>query len=150
MWIVPQSADAVVKGIDVNTLLEENYKNRQFCEKHGWKCCTYIIEPQQIAVILCFNSNVMIWCRKQIRQYIETINNELIQACNISLYYGIGNLYGSLSDVSLSFFEAKVALHQFDFTGNRTMIGIRIYLCPAITIDGCGKNTCKHGRAGLR
>lgn len=119
--VVPTiSRYAVVKGIDVNTLLEENAIKRitdSFLQKNmDGNGCTYIIEPQQIAVILCFNSNDDDLCRKQIRQYIETINNELIQACNISLYYGIGNLYGSLSDVSLSFFEAKVALHQFDFT----------------------------------
>ena len=110
---------AVVTGIEVNTLLEENAIKRitdSFLQKNmNRNGCTYVIEPRQIAVILCFNCTDDDECRRQISDYIETINNELIQTCNISLKYGIGNLYGSLSDVSLSFFEAKTALNHFDY-----------------------------------
>lgn len=109
---------AEVKGIDIKTLLEENAIKMiadSFLQKNmNGNGCTYIIEPAQIVVILCFQNSDQNECRKQIQQFIEEVNNELIHTCDVSFKYGIGNLYSCLSDISLSFFEAKFALNRFD------------------------------------
>ena len=108
-----------VKSLDVNALLEENVikkiADNILLKKMKGNGSSYIIEPQQVAIILCFSTNNVDVCRRLINNYIEAINDELIQTCHIGYEFAIGNIYDSLPEVSISFFEAKVALNHFDF-----------------------------------
>lgn len=95
---------------DINRAIIENVINKHI----GHNCFTHIIDADQIALILNFDSEDDEECEELTVTILENVKRELRQIFNINVNFGVGNFYEKLSDINLSFSEAKNTLNTFN------------------------------------
>lgn len=105
----PVNREALIEQ-DINRAIIESV-----IEKHmGLNCFTHIIDADQIALLLNFNIEDDRECEKIIETIFDNVKNELQEIFNINVSFSVGNLYGKVSDINLSFSEAKNTLTAFN------------------------------------
>lgn len=84
-------------------------------KKHiGDRCHIYILDADQVALLLNFNTEDDSQCEKITEDMLENVRAELYSTYNIIVSFGVGNLYEKITDFNLSFSEAKNTLVLFN------------------------------------
>ncbi len=103
---------------DINRVIIDNVINKYT----GGRCNTYILDADQIILLLNFNTDDGGECEKIIENLLAQIIDELHATFNINVNLGVGNLYEKIADINLSFSEAKNTLALFDEIGGDNAI----------------------------
>lgn len=101
---------------DVNRVIIDNVINKYI----GENCYTYILDADQIALLLNYDTDDDAGCKKITEDIFINVMKELYETFNINVNFGVGNLYEKITDLNLSFSEAKITLTAFNEvnTGN--------------------------------
>lgn len=95
---------------DINRVIIDNVIKKYI----GENCYTYILDADQIALILNYDTDNVAECRKISEDIFINVMKELYETFNINVNFGVGNLYEKIIDLNLSFSEAKITLTSFN------------------------------------
>lgn len=99
---------------DINRVIIEDVINKHI----GDSCYTYILDADQITLLLNFNTNADKECEEITETILLNVKNELQITFNINVSFAVGNLYEKIADINLSFSEAKNTLNYFNEINN--------------------------------
>lgn len=95
---------------DINRVIIDNVISKYI----GDSCYTYILDADQITLLLNFDTNDERECEEITKTLLMNVKNELQATFNIHVNFGAGNLYERIADINLSFSEAKNTLTLFN------------------------------------
>lgn len=95
---------------DINRVIIDNVISKHV----GDNCYTYILDPDQITLLLNYDTDDDKECEKITETILVNVKNELQVIFNININFGVGNLYEKVADINLSFSEAKNTLTFFN------------------------------------